>query len=326
MPNMKTERAILSAGKAMLMQVRETARKNRRRMDLFLNQRQRVGTLFKKDLLERSLRAAGIDQRLLVEQQQRDQKAITKYLTVERKHALAAARTVARQQDKVVKDRKKRWDQILGRDSSLSPAVVSQYLDTASEIVLSGEGSTSIAAGQNLAQTRADVSSGGYLGGPMKGALVNIDWHFVWSAPQNGLLNATTFLQLNGATWLAVNPDCNGGVAESSLTATLGLTQWDSSGQPQHDAETVDLLDQEIQTSWGDSLGKVQFIALDETDTVGTGRAFQFPVLADVPILMTVSAQLYVFVWNAQAALDFLSGAYRLNVPFVFVTVNSGAG
>ncbi|HKN85816.1 MAG TPA: hypothetical protein VJV04_03045 [Nitrospiraceae bacterium] len=324
MHNMKTERAILSAGKALLMQARETARKNRRRTELFLSQRQRAGSLFKKDLLERSLRAAGIDQRLLAEQQQRDQKAVTKYLTVERKRAQAAARTVSRQQEKAVRDRKKRWEQVLGKNASLSPAVVSQYLDTASEIVLSGDGTTSIAAGQNLAQTRADVSSGGYLGGPMKGALIDIDWHFVWSAPQNGLLNVTTFLQLNGASWLAVNPDCNGGVAESSLSGTLGLTQWDSSGQPQHDAETVELIDQEIQTSWGDSLGKVQFIALDETDLVGTGRAFQFPVLAEVPILITVSAQLYVFVWNAQAALDFLSGAYRLNVPFVFVSVNSG--
>lgn len=323
----KAKRAVLSAGKTLLLQDREKDRRQRRRTELFFGRRQRAGSLFKKQLLERAVHIAGIDQRRLAEQQQRDQKAVIKYLTVERKTALAAARRITCQQNQVVADRKKRWDRVLGkRNAPLPSEVVSQYLDTATEITLSGEGTTSIAPGQNLVHTRVDVSSGGYLGGPMKGAFVNIDWHFLWSVPQDGLLNATSFLQLNGANWLAVNADCNGGFAQSSLIATLGVTQLDSAGQPHHDAQTADLLDQDIQTSWGDSLGKVQFIALDETDTVGGGRAFQFPVTADLPILMTVSVQLYVSVWNAQAAMDFMSGAYRLNVPFVFLTVNGGTG
>ena len=66
-------------------------------------------------------------------------------------------------------------------------------------------------------------------------------------------------------------------------------------------------------------------MTLDESDTVGN-RAFQFPTLATLPVLITVSAQLYVFVWNAQAALDFLSGEYRLNVPFVFLSLQALPG
>jgi hypothetical protein len=323
----KTERAVLSAGKTFLQHDREKVRQQRRRAELFLSQRQRVGTLFKKQLLERALLTAGINQGSLTKQQQRDQKAVTKYLAGARKTALGAARMITRQQNHVVTERKTRWDRILGKRNARLPAgLVSQYLDTATEITLSGEGTTSIAPGQNLGHTRIEVSSGGYLGGPMKGALVNIDWHFLWSVPHDGLLNATSFLQINGANWLAVNADCNGGFAQSSLIATLGVTQIDSAGQPHHDAQTANLLNQDIQTSWGDSLGKVQFIALDETDTVGVGRAFQFPVMADLPTLITVSAQLYVFVWNAQAAMDFMSGDYQLNTPFVFLTVNSGTG
>lgn len=323
----KMERAVLSAGKTLLLHDRENDRQQRRRAELFLGQRQQAGSLFKKQVLERAFHTTGIDQRKLTEQQQRDQKAVTKYLALEQKTALAAAQKVTRQQNHVVTVRKARWDRILGkRKALLSAGVLSQYLDTATEIALSGDGTTSIAPGQNLAHTRVNVSSGGALGGPMKGSLVTIDWHFLWSVPQEGLLNVTSFLQLNGANWLAINADCNGGFAQSSLTATLGITQLDSAGQPHHDAQTAELLDQDIETSWGDSLGKVQFIALDETDTVGAGRAFQFPVTADLPISIMVSVQLYVFVWNAQAAMDFLSGAYRLNVPFVFLTVNSGVG
>lgn len=323
----KAERAVLLACKTLLLHDREKARQQRRRAELFFGQRQRASSLFKKQLLERALRTAGIDQRSLTDQQQRDQDAVTKYLAIERKTALSAARMITRQHNQFVTKRKARWDRILGKRNTLQPSgVVSQYLDTAADIVLSAKGTTSIASGQNLVHTRVDVSSGGNLGGPMRGAFVNIDWHFLWSVPQDGLLNATSFLQLNGANWLAINPDCNGGFAQSSLVATLGVMQLDAAGQSHHDAQTAVLLDQDIQTSWGDSVGAVQFITLDETDTVGVGRAFQFPVMADLPVLMTVSAQLYVFVRNAQAAMDFMSDAYQLNVPFVFLTVNSGEG
>lgn len=323
----KPERAVLSAGKTRLVHDREKDRQQRRRAELFRGQRQQVGIRFKTQLLERALHTACIDQGSLTQQQQRDQQAVAKYLARERKTALAAARMITRQQNHVVSERKTRWDRILGQRISRLPAgIVSQYLDTATEITLSGDGTTSIAPGQNLVHTRLEVISGGYLGGPMKGAFVNVDWHFLWSVSHNGLLNVTSFLQLNGANWLAVNADCNGGFAQSSLTATLGVMQLDSAGRPHHDAQTATLLDQDIQTSWGDSLGQVQFLTLDETDTVGVGRAFQFPVTADLPILITVSAQLYVFVWNAQAAMDFMSGDYRLNAPFVFLTLTSGTG
>ena len=133
---------------------------------------------------------------------------------------------------------------------------------------------------------------------------------------------------MNGASWLAINSDCNGGSASSSINATITLTQLNAEGQPLSDSESAPLLDQFIQNSGWDSVGEVQFINLDEWDTVGNGRAFQFPILGGTPILITVSASLYVLVQNAQASLDFSSGGnpneggFNLNVPFVFLLLN----
>ena len=195
----------------------------------------------------------------------------------ERETALAHAGNVNSNQDAANAERRTRWNRVL-RGPNMSVVPVTLYVDSAREIVLSGDGTTSIAPGQNLAHTMAHVSSGGYLGGPMKGDFVNVDWHFLWSPPRAGVLNATAFLQMNGSSWLAINSDCNGGNAESSLVTTLGLTQLDVTGKPHRDTQVVDLLDQRISTGWADSLGQVQLMTLDESDTVGN-RAFQFPVL-----------------------------------------------
>lgn len=48
-------------------------------------------------------------------------------------------------------------------------------LDTAAEISISDEGRTAIGANNNLACTKAFVSSGGYLGGPLKSDLIYVD-------------------------------------------------------------------------------------------------------------------------------------------------------
>jgi hypothetical protein len=63
------------------------------------------------------------------------------------------------------------------------------------------------------------------------------------------------------------------------------------------------------------------FFALDETDTVGIGTPTHFPVAAEIPVSIAVEAQLYVSVWNARAELDFMSGEFRLNVPYVFLSL-----
>jgi hypothetical protein len=46
-----------------------------------------------------------------------------------------------------------------------------------------------------------------------------------------------------------------------------------------------------------------------------------FPVAAEIPVSIAVEAQLYVSVWNARAELDFMSGEFRLNVPYVFLSL-----
>ncbi|MBI3803759.1 MAG: hypothetical protein HY282_08365 [Nitrospirae bacterium] len=159
-----------------------------------------------------------------------------------------------------------------------SASVVSTYLESATDIVTT-RGTTSIGPEANLVQTQAEVSGGGSLGGSFEADLVSIDWHFVWTPPGDGFLNVTTFLQMNGFSWLSINSDCNGGEASSNVGAAVMLTQRDASGTSHSDSQSVNLLDQQItDTRWYDSIGEVQFINLDESDTVGY-RAFQFPTM-----------------------------------------------
>ena len=170
----KAERAVLSAGKAILSGARDICRKQHKRADLFHTRRQRAATGFKRQLLDQSLQAAGIDRRTIIERHTRDQEAIAGYLKTERETALAHAGNVNSNQDAANAERRTRWNRVLPVGPNLSVVPVSLYVDSAHEIVLSGDGTTSIAPGQNLAHTMAQVSSGGYLGGPMKGDFVNV--------------------------------------------------------------------------------------------------------------------------------------------------------
>ena len=318
----KAEHELLSVGKRLLSERRKVQEEQQKQVESFMKLRKRAAREFKRELFDQALRTAGIAVQALTDRQSQDQESIAKFIETQRQEAVARSGQNNELQRAAMSERLKRWNQVLKPQSDMAGFPVSVYLESATEIVQTGEGTTSIAPQQNLVHTKAEVSSGGYLGGPFEGDLVFIDWHFLWTPPRDGLLNATSFLQMNGASWLAINSDCNGGSASSSINASITLTQLNADGQPHSDSENTTLLDQLIQNSGWDSVGEVQFINLNESDTVGNGRAFQFPVLGDIPILVTVSATLYVLGRNAQASLDFLSGEFQLNVPFVFLMLN----
>lgn len=318
----KAEQELLRVSKMALSERRDIQEKQQKQVESFMKLRKRAASEFKRELFDQALRTAGIDAQALTDRQSHDQESIAKFLETQKQEAVARSGKINDLHRAAVNERLKRWNQVVKPELDMAGAPVSVYLESAIEIVQTGEGTTSIAPQQNLVHTKAEVSSGGYLGGPFEGELVFIDWHFLWTPPRDGLLNATTFLQMNGASYLAINSDCNGGSASSSITASITLTQLSAEGIPHSDSENATLLDQFIQNSGWDSVGEVQFINLDEWDTVGNGRAFQFPVLGNTPILVTVSATLYVLGRNAQASLDFLSGEFQLNVPFVFLMLN----
>jgi len=318
----KAEQELLEISKLTLSEHRDSQEKQKKQVETFMKLRKRAANEFKRDLFDQALRTAGIDVQALTERQSHDQESVAKFFETQKQEAVARSGKINELQRTAMIERLKRWNQVVKPQSNMAESPVSVYLESATEIVQTGEGTTSIAPQQNLVHTKAEVSSSGYLGGGFEGELVFIDWHFLWTPPRDGLLNATTFLQMNGASWLAINSDCNGGSASSSITAAITLTQLNAEGQPHSDSENATLLDQFIQNGGWDSVGEVQFINLDEWDTVGNGRAFQFPVLGDIPMLVTVSATLYVLARNAQASLDFLSGEFQLNVPFVFLMLN----
>jgi hypothetical protein len=140
---------------------------------------------------------------------------------------------------------------------------------------------------------------------------------FVWTPPRSGFLNVTSFLSLNGVSSLWTNPTCEGGSATSSIGAYITLGQGNSNSS----FPGNQIFDRNISSSWGNSVGVADFFALDETDTVGIGTPTHFPVAAEIPVSIAVEAQLYVSVWNAGAELDFMSGEFRLNVPYVFLSL-----
>jgi|GEM_PF-2810241 len=325
MKRSKGEREILQAVKEMLVERRGADEKQRKQIDAFMEMRRRAAGQFKQKLFNQALRAAGIDTQAIAERQARDQKAVGRFFDGQKKNALARSGKVNRRQKAKSAVLRERMARVVksGSTASAPPvAFISTYLESAADIV-TDRGTTSIAPGENLVHTQAHASGGGYLGGTFQADLVDIDWHFLWTPPADGFLNVTTFLQMNGFSWLAINSDCNGGSASSSVGATVTLTQRDAREVSHSDSQSVDLLDQQItDTDWIDSIGEVQFINLDESDTVGY-RAFQFPAIGGLPIVMTVSATLFVDVYNGQAILDFMSEDFRLNVPFVFLSLNT---
>jgi hypothetical protein len=310
------ELEILQAGKNALSERRSAKAKQQRNVDSFNMKRQEAAFEFRRKLFDQALQAAGVDTQALADRHSRDQDAIVRFMEMQKQESLAQAGEINNRH-------KAKAGECLARLSKIAtPQSSAVALQVATEITLSGAGTASIAPGQNLAHTEAQISSGGYLGGPIRGDSVDIDWHFLWTPPSDGLLNASSFLQMNGASTLFVSSDCNGGDASSTVRAQISVWQLNGSGQLLgFDTQSGVLVDQTLQGTYCGT-GASQTINLDEFDNVGAGRAFQFPTLANLPLLIVVSASLYVLVNNGQAYLDFLSGDYRLNVPFVFLNLS----
>jgi hypothetical protein len=280
----------------------------------FMAIRHKAASEFKQKIFFQGLSAACIDVNDLQRRQERDQDTVNVFLSRQKQLIVLHAAEINQRNEFALNERLNRWDQINTRDWMSPPQQpVVLTLNTAAEILQSGPGTSSIAANNNLAFTQAKVSSGGYLGGPLKGDIVNVDWLFVWTPPRDGLLDATSFLLLNGSSFLATNSTCDGGSASADISATMTLSQGNMK-----DSSTTRIFDARVSSAWGDSLGAVNIMHVDETDTVGY-KPTQFPVLANIPIIITVTASLYALVNNGQAELDFMSGGFRLNVPYVFL-------
>ncbi|CAM3133912.1 Uncharacterised protein [Legionella steigerwaltii] len=287
--------------------------KQQEECDRFMFARQRAAKEFKHNLFEKAIHAAGMDPEELIQRQKKDAESVMRFIAKQKQTILSQSSLNNRQNELKNKARLQRWQQISSHKLMPTEQSIVLTLDTAAEILLSDEGTTSIGANNNLAFTKAFVSSGGYLGGPITGDLVYVDWLFVWSPPRSGRLDATSFLTMNGTSTLLTNSTCDGGSSSSSINGSMTLHQGNV-----EDSSSTDIFDSEVSSSWGDSLGAANTIALDETDVVGY-RPTQFPVVAETPIVITVSASLYVSVFNGQAELDFMTGDFRLNVPYVFL-------
>ncbi len=280
--------------------------------DEFWVVRERSAREFKQNIVDNAFRLAGIDKTELSCRQQKDSQVVVDFINEQKKVAQYRAIDINNRHDDAFSRRLERWKQLIDKNLIPPPAIV-LILDRAAKINLSGVGSTSIASNQNIAQTKAEIDSGGYLGGPLRGDIVVVDWLFVWTPPRDGFLDVTSFLSMNGSSSLWAHSTLDGGSASSSVTAGVTLSQGNVT-----DHSGLNLFNAQTKTSWGHFLGSANFQAVDGTDTVGY-QPTQFPVVAKIPIVITITASLYVLVQNAHAELDFISGDFRLNVPYVFL-------
>ena len=311
------ERQALETSKKTLFERHSREASRRQELEAFNERRHLAAREFKQKLFDQALHAAKVDQEALTKRQQRDNNSGKEFLQKQQQTALEHANEINQRNAAAISERISLWRRINNEDRMASQSIIVATLESAAEIVIFGPGNTSIAPDENLAFTKASIDSSGFLGGPLKGDLVYVDWFFAWTPPRAGLLNVTSFLSLNGVSSLWTNADCNGGDASSTIDAFVTLRQ----GNVSDSFPGNRLFDRYIASPWGDSVGVADFFALDETDVVGVGRPTQFPVAAQIPVSITVEASLYVLVRNAQAELDFMSGDFRLNVPYVFLTL-----
>jgi hypothetical protein len=304
----------------VLMDKRSHRDKERKEPEHFSTVRHDAAKEYKKRFVEHALRCAGIDlQDLelqdLFQRQAHDTKTVTTFLDMQKQRLLAQASNINKDHSVAIAERVSHWNQVSARDSMLSQQSIPITLDTAALIQISGEGSSNIAPNNNVVFTKASIDSGGDLGGPLRGKLVNVDWLFVFTPPKTGFLNATSLLSMNGSSALWTNSTCDGGSSSAYVNASMTLSQGNAK-----DSSVTNICDAGVHTSWGESLGAVNVVGLSEIDTVAY-RPTQFPVIADIPIIISVTASLYVLVQNGHGELDVMSGEFRLNVPLVFITL-----
>jgi hypothetical protein len=310
----KAEQHAVEATKKILTARHNTHANQRQEVESFNERRHNAAREFKQNLFDQALQAAKIDHEALSRRQRRDEDSGLDFLAKQKEHALKKADKVNQKNAADFSKQVSLWNKITADTSS---AIVVATLETAAGIVIYGPGTTSIAPDENLAFTQAMVDSGGYLGGPFKGQIVSIDWLFVWTPPRPGFMNVTSFLSLNGVSALWTHATCDGGSAFSTIDAYISLGQ----GNNLVSFPGNRIFDRIISSPWGNSVGVADFFTLDETDTVGNGTPTHFPVAAEIPVSIAVEVQLYVSVWNALADLDFMSGEFRLNVPYVFLSL-----
>jgi hypothetical protein len=314
------EQELLRTAKARIAERRRAGEEERQRTLAFTARTQRVAAVYHEKLLDQIARSTGVDIGKLMERHQAERNSAMDFLATEKRRALDAAPETKRFQQIEVLERAARLRRIESQ-SATSLNFVGVQLTSATEIDLNANvGTFSIAPQENLVHTKVEVLGWvSALQWDMRGDVASIDWHFLWTPPRDGVINALSALLMNGWGFAYPGPGCVKGSSFFKIGVQLSVTQVGAGGIPFTDSVGEFIASDSFTSSDVPTFGGVilQPKKLDYPTLLSYGN--QFVAIGQTPLLVTMSVTMYALVAHGEAEINFIDGDFQLNVPAVFV-------
>lgn len=313
------EERLLGSVRAALQRKRAAAEEEWQDESTFVARIGRVAAAYHETLYHSVLGAAGVDEHELAERHAVERNSALRYLAERKQHAQERAAEVQARHQSDIAERTRRLQQLGGAQLPQPPVVALLTSATAIDVDANG-GSDSIAPEANIARARAERS--GWVSAlqfDLRADLAVVDWHFHWTPPRTGLLNVVSALSMNGWAAAYPGPGCVRGSSSWTVDATLAVSQPDLSGQSQTDFVHTRIAQGDFGRADVPSYGGVILSATRLDEIRALTYQNQFVAVPQEPLLVTITVLLYVIVAHGEAEIDFMNGAFQLNVPFVYL-------
>ena len=130
----------------------------------------------------------------------------------------------------------------------------------------------------------------------LRADLATVDWYFMWLPPRAGLLNVVSDLSMNGWGAAYPGPGCMKGTSSWSLDTAITLTQSHMS-----DSASKRIAEGSYSSSDNPSYGGIILTSTRLDGIEALTYTSQFPVIDNSPLIITITAPLYVLVAHGEA-------------------------
>ncbi len=282
----------------------------------YRDRKRRVSVAFKKKLIRRAFRIAGIDTAAIASRHERGGKGDKGILEREMKAARMSARANNRIHDTKLKPRLSKLIS-LAAASRITPQ--STYFELLEQATRINAGHSSIAQKQNVGHLYVKVQYATATASVSNYASDTGYWDFLWTPPRDGFLRILTFVNLNGIHQIYQLDDCNPGEVISGVVSSISVAHTYSDSQTIQDTTRIfdfsDRVDKGIWDSGGD-LNSHQY-----TDSITGVYDRDFFVERQRPVLITVSVGVGLSAQSGGGTIDFTTGGFQVNVPLVYLTL-----
>lgn len=322
-PQLSTAYSDLLAATRRVLSDRRAARHGDTETQAFNVETQTCSKSLDHEVRRRLLAGAGIDEKLVERDQQIHRQRAEAFIRGQEERALATASAVSERQASAHDEQSARFARMIQFGE---PPFVVADLQLADSIEISPPASaqganTSIAPGSNLAHIRAHAAQRSYLPEPFQSGFASISWHFLWTPPRVGLLNAVGFVFFNGFEFHHTDPILFvGGFAKSLVQVQLSISQITLQGTSADFAPLLTIYDDQITDHGWSLFGETHTHRFDEVTTLGYQN--QFIALPDLPVDLVVEVTLWPTAGNGVSNLDFLTAGYSINVPNVYAMLS----